>query len=277
MPPGGTGRGDDALERAMSALNAQRPIEAERIARETIQSDPRHARALHVLGYALLMQGRAREAIETLEPAVRGGRDPEIETQLAIALRQAGRTEDALSRLQRAIKRRPPFVAAFHELGCLLVSMRRYDEAIESFRRGLEIAPMTPELSIQLGYIHLQRGKFTDAMAAFARALGIAPSSHDALLGMGIAHQEVGDCQSAADYYRRCLTGRPSDDSTWLKLGHCLLELGQLDAGYDCFRTAARGDQTRYGRALGSLVKSRRGRFWLKPSHAARFLREKKS
>jgi tetratricopeptide (TPR) repeat protein len=277
MTPGGGARGDEALQRAMIALNGQRPAEAERIAGEVLKTDPRHARALYIFGCALLMQGRTEDAIASLETAASGRHDAEIETQLAIALRQAGRDEDALSRLKRATKRRPPHAAAFRELGSLLTAMERYDEAIEALSGGLEVAPMMPDFSIRLGYVFLYLRNCASAKAAFARALDISPGSFDALFGMAKAHQEVGECQAAADYFRRCLTIRPDDAELWLNLGHSLLELGQRDAGYECFRTAARGDPKRYGGALTSLVKSGRGRFWLKPSAAAQFLRKQKS
>jgi len=271
-PGGGVGRGDDALSRAMFALNSQRPNEAERIAGEVLKADPRHARALHIFGCALLMQGRASDAIAPLETAARGRHDPEIDTQLAVALRQTGRHDDALARLKRATKRRPPYAAAFRELGSLLVEMERYDEAIEALGRGLEVAPMISDLSIQLGYIFLSRRNCADARVAFARALDISPGSFTALYGMAKAHQEVGECQTAAEYFRRCLTIRPDDAGLWLNLGQCLLEFGQRDAGYECFRTAASDDSKRYGNALASLVRSGRGRFWLKPSAAERYL-----
>jgi hypothetical protein len=53
--------------------------------------------------------------------------------------------------------------------------------------------------------------------------------------------------------------------------------LGDNNEAYDCLRWAVRGDPKRYGGALGTLVKAPRGRFWLKPSAAARFLREPKT
>jgi tetratricopeptide (TPR) repeat protein len=273
MAAGGGGRGDDALSRAIFALNSQRPNEAEQIAGAVLKADPRHARALHIFGCALLMQGRAEDAIAPLEAAARGGRDPEIDTQLALALRQAGRHDDALTRLKRATRRQPPYAPAFRELGALLVFLERYDEAIEALRRGLEVAPLMSQMSIQLGYALLSRGNCADAKTAFARALDISPGSPDALFGMAKAHRNIGETQAAADYFRRYLASSPGDQSTWLHLGHCLLELGQLDAGYECFRTAARGDPRRYGNALASLATSGRGRLWLKPSMAARFLR----
>jgi Flp pilus assembly protein TadD len=265
------------LQRAIFALNSQRAGEAERIARELLKADPRDARALHIFGCALLMQDRAGDAVAPLEAAARGRHDPEIDTQLAVALRRAGRDDEALSRLKRAIKRQPPYGAAFRELGSLLVAKQRHDEAIETLCRGVEVAPMMSDLSVQLGHIFLARRDCASAKAAFTRALDIAPSSFEAVYGMAKAHQEVGENQAAAGYFRRCLTLRPNDPDVWLGLGHCLLELGQRDAGYACFRTAARGDAKRYGHALSSLAASSRGRFWLKPSAAAQYLRDDKS
>jgi tetratricopeptide (TPR) repeat protein len=271
------GGGGDALQQAKVALGAERPHDAQRIAETILRTNPRHGKALYVLGCALVMQDRAADAIAPLEQAVRELRDAETDTMFAIALRQAGRQDEALARLKRAIKRQPPYAAAFLEFGRLLYSVRRYDEAIHALRRGLEIAPMIPELSIQLGHVSLRCRDYAAAKLAFARALEIAPESCEALFGMARAHQEVGDNKPAADYFRRYLRFRPDDVGMWLNLGHCLLELGQLDAGYECFRTAARGDQKRYGNALMSLASSARGRFWLKPSAAKRFLNGIKS
>ena len=268
---------DDLLQQARLALNASRPQEAQRIAQQILKTDPRRAQALHILGGALLMQDRAADAVASLEDAARALRDPETDTLLAIALRRIGRNEDALSRLKRATKRRPPFGAAFHELGFLLLSMERYDEAIEVLSRGHELLPMMPELSTLLGTVFLACRNFPDAKVYFARALNISPNSSDAMYGLAMAHWRLCEYQAAVDLFRRCLMRNPDDVSTWLGLGHCLLELGQCDAGYDCFRTAARGDPKRYGSALAALVNSGRSRFWLKPSAAKRFLREKKA
>jgi tetratricopeptide (TPR) repeat protein len=263
----------DPLERARLALNAKRPEEAQRIAEQILKTEPRRPQALHILGCALLMQDRAVDAIAPLEHAVRALRDPETDTLLAIALRQTGRNEDALSRLKRATKRRPPFGAAFHELGFLLLSLQRYSEAIEVLSRGQELVPIMPELPILLGNVFLACRNIPDAKISFARALNISPNSADAMYGLGMAYWRSCEHAAAADLFRRCLTHNPDDMSTWLNLGHCLLELGQRDAGYDCFRTVARKDPKRYGSALTALVNAGRSRFWLKPSAAEQFLR----
>jgi tetratricopeptide (TPR) repeat protein len=270
-----SGAAEDTLQRAIGALNSRRPDEAERMAATAVKANPRDARALQILGYALFLQGRGAEAVAPLEAAARLRNDAEIDTQLAVALRQAGRLEDALARLNRAVKRRPSFPGAFHELGCLLASLKRYDEAIDAFRQGLDVAPMMPELSVQLGYALLQCGRWAEAKSAFTRALNIAPALREALSGLAKAEQELGDHAASADCLRRCLR-ISSDPVIWHQLGRCLLRMGQLDEAYDCFRHAVRAEPRRFANVLTSILKAPRGRFWLRPSAARRFLQEAK-
>jgi len=265
-----------AMQRARLALNSDRPQDAQRIADEILKTEPGQPQALQVRGCALLMQKRAADAIAPLQAAAHNLRDGETDTLLAMALRQSGRTDEALARLKRATKRRPPYAPGFHELGYLLMLLEKYDEAIDALRRGLEIAPMMPQLSVQLGEVFLRRRNYGEAQAAFARALEIAPQSAEALFGIAKANQLLGEAASAADFYRRCLLLTPDDAACWLNLGHCLLQLGQVEAGYECFRTAARGDPKRYGKALTSFAASGRGRLWLRPSAAARFFAPKR-
>ena len=269
---GGASGGEEALQRAMFALNSGRPADAERIAVEALKTNRRNIVALQVLANALLMQNRIADAIAPLETATRGNHDPQIETMLGIVLRQAGRIEDALSWLGRAVKRRPPHAPAFYEFGCLLSFLNRDAEAVEAFNRGLDVAPLMPQLSVQLGYVLLRGKHYAEAKAAFARALSNSAGSPEALFGLAKTHQAVGDNAAAAGYFRQCLMSRPNDADMWLQLGYCLLELGDRAAGYECFRTATRGDPQGYGNALSALVKSGRGRFWLRPSRAAQYL-----
>jgi tetratricopeptide (TPR) repeat protein len=269
---GGAGCVDSLLARGRLALDSERPQEAEQIAAEVLRADPHNAHALYILGCALTMQDRALEAIAPLKTAALGREDPKLETLLALALRQAGRHEEAAGLLELATKRQPPYATAFLELGYLLALMDRLDEAADVLGRGLEIAPMMPQLSIQLGYAHLSRRDCANAKVAFARTLDISPGSHDALFGMAKAHQELGENEEATAYFRRYLAERPNDGGARLNLGHCLLELGQSEAGYECFRQAAQGDAQRYANALISLASAAHGRFWLRPSAAARFL-----
>src|SRR5713226_6932655 len=110
---------DEAVKRAMAAIQSRRPDEAERIVGEVLAQNSRHLGALHLLGVALMAQGRAGEAVAKLEAAARARPDPAVETHLAMALRQSGRSAAAIEWLERATARQPAFAPAFQELGVL--------------------------------------------------------------------------------------------------------------------------------------------------------------
>jgi len=205
-----------------------------------------------------------------------GGGHDDLLAQAMLAL-DNDRAADAARLAAAVLEADPRHAGALYVLGYALTVQGRYDEAVDALALGVEIAPLRAEILIQLGYAQLSRRDCISAGAAFARAIDISPQAHDALFGLAKAHQELGENQPAAEGFRRYLSIRPNDAGAWLNLGHCLLELGQLDAGYECFRTAARGDASRYGTALTSLSAASRGRFWLRPSDAARFLRPPQS
>ena len=263
----------DALARAKVALDQGRASEAEQIARTVLDRDARNAAALQLLGGALLLQERHEEAIEPLEGAARVLRDPVLDTQLAIALRETGRNEDALSRLKRAIKREPPYAFAFHELGFLLYSLQRYDEAIAAIRRGIDIAPFASNLWVLLGSICHARRDLPGAHAAYARALSISPHLASAHYGMGTVLMSQAAYAQAAEHFRIASVNAPGDLQARLKLAGCLLEIGQTDAALASLRTAVRGGpQHVYAMSLKLMLNSGQGRFWLRPSAAARAL-----
>jgi Tfp pilus assembly protein PilF len=123
---------------------------------------------------SLLAQKRAREAVAPLSEAARDTTDPIIETQLAAALRETGRAAEALTWLERATSRQPAFVAAFHELGIVLCSMRRFADAQAALERGSR-SPTAAELSVELGGVFINRADPANAKIAFARALAQMP------------------------------------------------------------------------------------------------------
>ena len=172
-------------------------------------------------------------------------------------------------------RKSPLFAAAFVELGDLLTAIKRYHEVVDTLSQGLEVVPMLPEMSAQLGYALLARRKLRRGRVCFSLELfPVAPERYNAPFRYGEGTSgKLGECQVGADYFWRCLA-YPSrcTPCSGLAFRHCLLEAGQRDAGYECFRTAARGDAVRRSKALSSLVRSGRGRFWLKPSAASRYL-----
>jgi tetratricopeptide (TPR) repeat protein len=259
----------EALGRAVTAANSGNVREAECITRDVLAENPQHLEALELLAALLMAQTRVHEAISPLEEAARRSASPELETRLAMVLREIGRTDEALTWLYRAIEGQPVCVRAFQELGNLLRAKRCYLEAEIVLKRGLEAAPTVPELSLALGGVCLDRADAAGAKIAFARALSILPGNADALVGFGVALQYEGDFARAAERFRRVLARDSGHHRARMNLGYCLIELGQLDEGIACLRAAVQAAPRNYGSALRMLISAGRGRFWLRRSAAA--------
>lgn len=263
---------DNALRRCSAALAQRRPAEAEGIAREVLATSPQHPAALFFLGVAHLVQGRPGEAVEPLEQAARTHPEASVETHLAIALRDSGRTAEALTWFERATSRRPAFAPAFKELGATYRQLRRFADAEAVLRRGQELAPAMPDLDMLLGAVYLDRGDPVKAQAAFARALAQVPGHPEALFGVATALVNQGDFARAAEHYRQILARDPAHVRALLYLGHCLMELGQWEEGVAMLRATLRIDPKARGNVLRMMVASARGKFYLKRTVIAQFL-----
>ncbi len=263
---------DDAIRQGLAAIRSNRAEEAERIARTVLAGAAQDPDALHILGISLLARQRWSDAIAPLQTAAGTSRDPIMETHCALAFRQCGRMEEALTWLQRAASREPVYAQALLELGVVLCAMQRYDEAEATLQRGLRADPSAVEMSVELGGVYICRAEPTKARAVFARALAQAPGHPRALHGSGTALLFEGEFARAAERFRQVLASQPGHVRAHLDLAHCLLELGKRDDAIAVLRTLIALAPQHYGKALQMLVSSGRGWFWLKPSAAAAVL-----
>jgi Tfp pilus assembly protein PilF len=265
------------LESAVLALRMQRPNEAERLASGVLKANRGNVRAAEVFGRALLMQNRPAEAIVPLERAARRSDDPAIKTLLAGALAAVGRSNEALDQLREATARRPPFPPAFLQYAAQLAKMGRLDEATAVLESGLTLTPDAVDLRMELGFVHVKRNNRATARAIFLQVLAAVPERYDVLPALAKVMALDGEYAAAVDLYRRALALRPDDDVTRNSLGRCLLEMGERDAGEASLREAMRGVPHMAGQAITSLAAASHGRFFLRPSAAAKFLRIEKT
>ncbi len=97
---------EETFRRAMAALRAGRPDQAEASLREVVdpeKGEPAFAWGYYHLGRVLLMQGRAEEAVVVLEQALAiQPLEPDIHRVLARALQAVGRKEQAQGHLREA-------------------------------------------------------------------------------------------------------------------------------------------------------------------------------
>ena len=150
---------------------------AEALATHAIGLQPVLPVAYFVRGLAYREQGEYVKALVEAEKAIQY--DPNYANAhvlLATLLYYAGRPEEGLKRIQRAIQLNPhhPYNYTFH-LGQAYFVLRRYGEAIAAFEEGLESNPSAERLHVWLAAALAQSGDLDEARWEADQVLSLNP------------------------------------------------------------------------------------------------------
>ncbi len=270
-----------AIGRALELHQSGRLVEAEAAYRRVLDDHPGDAEALHLLGVAVLQQGRAGEAAELIgKAAKRRNKDPRIHNNLGEAYRAQGRFTDAAKCYRRAIALDRGDPAPHNNLGNVLAAQGKAGEAADAYRRALELAPDDPEVLTNLGVALCDVGKADDAAVPLERAVAVAPDFADAQLALGRVLKDLGRLDEAAAACRRAIRLRPDDADAHAGLGNVLAFDGDFDAAVASYRRAVElapgsaDHQTNLGnvlqetRAFADAIACHRRAIAIDPDHA---------
>ena len=94
---------------------------------------------------------------------------------LGNALKAQGQKVEAVACFREATRCNPEYVNAYHSMGNVLRDLMRHDEAVASFEQALRIAPNHAPVHYDLGNAFKAQGKISEAVASFRRALTHKP------------------------------------------------------------------------------------------------------
>jgi len=138
---------------------------AQQIAQRAIAIDPRVPLSYFVTGLVFREQKEYVKALVEAEKAI--SYEPNYANAhvlLATLLYYAGRPEESVERLQKAIRLNPhhPFNYTFH-LGQAYYTLRRYELAVATFQKGIASNPESERLHVWLAASLAQAGRLEDA------------------------------------------------------------------------------------------------------------------
>jgi len=201
--------------------------------------------AHQLLGYALLVEGYAADAIPHLKQAHETG-------ALGIAEIQTGQLKEAIANLQAAMEQRPndpdllyylgrasgllskesvdtlmaiyPDSARSHQaMGENYFVLRQMPQAEREFLAALKQGPDTPELHLELGDVYAKSSQWEKAEAEFRAQTKLQPGNAEAAYRLGSALLQQGRAHEAREQLSRADHLRPEMPETLYALGKTAL------------------------------------------------------
>ena len=176
----GANQDQTAFTEAVALFRQGEATAAEALFLSIPESDPLYFDAQHLAGLAALHAGRHEESVTRLQRAVAiNGKDAAAQGDLGLALMRAGRLQDALQVLEDALTLDPKSSSSEFCRGQVLVKLKRLDEAVMAFRRTLELQPDDPATYSHLAVTLEDIGRLEEALCAHEKALELAPDQAD--------------------------------------------------------------------------------------------------
>jgi Tfp pilus assembly protein PilF len=132
-------------------------------------------------------------------------------SELASALAEAGRLDDASREFERALAIRPEDPTILYNWGVALMQAGRYDAAADAYRRAVAVKPSFGEAFENLGNVESARGDQQAALAALRRARELTPDSPYLLMTIAAVLARAGAIAEARATYARAVAERPTD------------------------------------------------------------------
>lgn len=231
---------------------------------DTVDKQPNNARARNNLGVELLGVGRVIEAVAHLEAANEAMRERESSfmSNLALALLELGRLEEAQARAQRSYELDPKCSDAYTALaavaarrgqleeardwmdkatalapgnketllqrGRILWRMGKPEEAAREYRHVLEMDKDNSMAEFWLGRIAFDAGKWSEAVARYGRAVRLNPSFAEAHNNLAGALANAGDNARAIEHYAKAVELSPKLTSARFAYATMLAQAGRL-------------------------------------------------
>jgi tetratricopeptide (TPR) repeat protein len=161
---------------------------------------------------------------------------------LAIALADSGRVEQAIPHLEAALKLKPDFAQAANNLGDDLLRIGRAPEAIPHLKYALKLQPNYPVAQRNLGMALATTGRTREAVLHFEQAVRLEPNYADAELHWAIGLTLTDRFAEAGPHFERAIALNPNSAYFFNTYGRALERAGQLDAAVTRYEEAVRLD-----------------------------------
>ncbi|MEO7387401.1 MAG: putative 2OG-Fe(II) oxygenase, partial [Gammaproteobacteria bacterium] len=164
-------------------------------------------------------------------PTSTPGPGPSVDDVLDAARIQvaAGRLGEAVALLELTVQSAPDSVAARHELGALLITLRRPREAEDQFRVALVLQPNNVDTQVNLGNALHAQGQLESAESVYRQALALDARHVRGLVSLGNLLSHVRRPAEASELLSQAAALAPGVPAVHNFLGNALRDLARID------------------------------------------------
>jgi tetratricopeptide (TPR) repeat protein/peroxiredoxin len=197
--------------------------QAEASFRIALRDDPTSAEAAYGMGSVYLEQHKSAEARESFERALKlRASFPDTLANawnnLGLLAAREGRTDEAVSNFQEALKLNPDHMIALDNLGSAYRQSKRWDDARKTYERALQVNANDAEANYGLGMVYAQSDDTARAYDSLQRALKLRPVYPEALNNLGILYLRTQRRDEAVATFEECIRVAPSFEQAYLNL-----------------------------------------------------------
>jgi superkiller protein 3 len=128
---------------------------------------------------------------------------------LGAAFAVQGKLDKAIAAYRKTIELKPDHADAHNNLGNALWAQGKLDQSIAECRKAIDLKPNTAVFHYSLGDAYLQQGRLDLAMQAYRKYIELSPSRADAHNSVGVALFKQGKLEQAIAAYRRAIALNP--------------------------------------------------------------------
>lgn len=124
----------------------------------------------------------------------------------------------AIDTYKEILSLQPNLVPIYHDLGIIMMELKRYPEAISCFQQATVLDPSKVDYITQLAEAFYQWRKYDSALTNFKKALAKKPSCSEILLRIADTYNQTNKPKKAKKYYKKVLNLKPYNNSLNTKM-----------------------------------------------------------
>jgi len=228
------------LERSLRAMHSGDFAKGEKLALKALEFDDKLGVAWHVLGIAREKIGDFAGSMHCYEAALKLLPNHDgVAGDLGRLAFRLNMPEIAVKFFAHYVQARPGDLEGVNNLACALRDLNRCEEAIEVLRPAINDNPEQPLLWNTLGTILCSQGDGKTALTFFDETLRLAPRFGKAYHNRAYAKLDLGDVEgSLADCDQAIAFAESAEDLATMQFGRAttLLSLGRVGEGWSAYK-----------------------------------------